>query len=226
MNIEGLGESLVDQLVTRQLVRDYADIYALTADTLAGLERMGAKSAANLVAQIERSKSNDISRLIYALGIRHVGEKAAATLARHLRTMERLLDATVEQLQTVPEIGPVVADSVRAFAAEPHNRDLIERLRKAGVKMTTDLPEPVRGEPEGPLAGKTVVLTGTLKSMTREEATEALEKLGATVAGSVSRKTTYVVHGSDAGSKLEKAQKLGVETLDEDAFLALIMERG
>ena len=225
MNIEGLGESLVDQLVTRQLVRDYADIYALTADTLAGLERMGAKSAANLVAQIERSKSNDISRLIYALGIRHVGEKAAATLARHLRTMERLLDATVEQLQTVPEIGPVVADSVRAFAAEPHNRDLIERLRKAGVKMTTELPEPVGGEPEGPLAGKTVVLTGTLKSMTREEATEALEKLGAKVAGSVSRKTTYVVHGSDAGSKLEKAQKLGVETLDEDAFLALIMER-
>jgi DNA ligase (NAD+) len=226
MNIEGLGESLVDQLVAKGRVRDYADIYALTAEMLAGLERMGAKSAANLVAQIERSKSNDISRLIYALGIRHVGEKAAATLARHLRTMERLLDATVEQLQAVPEIGPVLADSVRAFAAEPHNRDLIERLRKAGVKMITDLPEPVSGEPEGPLAGKIVVLTGTLKSMTREQATEALEKLGAKVAGSVSKKTTYVVHGSDAGSKLEKAQKLGVETLDEDAFLALIMGRG
>jgi len=225
MNIEGLGESLVDQLVSKELVRDYADIYALTAETLVGLERMGVKSAANLLAQIERSKSNDIARLIYALGIRHVGEKAAATLARHLRTMERLLDATVDELQTVSEIGPVVADSVRAFAAEPHNRDLIERLRKAGVKMTTDLPEPV-SEPEGPLAGKTVVLTGTLKSMTREQATEALEKLGAKVAGSVSRKTTYVVHGSDAGSKLEKAQKLGVETLDEDAFLALIMGRG
>jgi DNA ligase (NAD+) len=157
----------VDQLVRRELVRDFADIYGLTADALAGLERMGTKSAANLVEQIERSKSNDISRLIYALGIRHVGEKAAATLARHLRTMERVLNATEEDLQRVPEIGPVVADSVRAFAVEPHNRDLMECLRKAGVKMTTDLPEPVSGEPEGPLAGKTVVLTGTLKSMTR-----------------------------------------------------------
>src|SRR5207237_1365631 len=239
MNIEGLGASLIDQLLEKEMIRDYSDLYKLDADALEQLvvtpkeprsdrarPRKLGKVARNVVQQIEQSKSNDISRLIYALGIRHVGEKAAATLARHLRTMERLLDATVEQLQTVPEIGPVVADSVRAFAAEPHNRDLIERLRKAGVKMTTDLPEPVRGEPEGPLAGKTVVLTGTLKSMTREEATEALEKLGATVAGSVSRKTTYVVHGSDAGSKLEKAQKLGVETLDEDAFLALIMERG
>jgi DNA ligase (NAD+) len=236
MNIEGLGASLVDQLIEQKLVSDYADLYQLTAEKLENLvvapkeprseravPRKLGKVGRNVVQQIAESRKNDVSRLIYALGIRHVGEKAAATLARHFRSLDRVMSATVEQLQTAPEIGPVVAESVHAFASEPVNRALVEKLREAGVKMTTDLPEPTI-EPEGALAGKTFVLTGTLAKMTREEATAALERLGATVAGSVSKKTSYVVFGSEAGSKLEKAQKLGVETLDEDQFLALIMK--
>jgi DNA ligase (NAD+) len=193
----------------------------LTADTLAGLERMGAKSAANVMAQIERSKANDLSRLVYALGIRHVGEKAAATLARHLRTMDRLMEAPVDRLQTIPEVGPVVAASVRDFADEPRNRTLIARLAAAGVNMASQAPEPT--DQAGPLTGKTFVLTGTLASMSREEATAKLERLGAKVSGSVSKKTSYLVAGEDAGGKLDKAKQLGVETLDEQQFLALIM---
>jgi DNA ligase (NAD+) len=235
MNIEGLGESLIEQLIQQGLVRNFADIYKLTASRLENLvvapreprserarPRKLGKVGVNVVDQIERSKQNDLSRLIYALGIRHVGEKAAATLARHFRTMERVMEAPAEALQSVSEIGPVVAASVRAFADEPRNRQLIVRLAKAGVNMTSRAPEPSH-EP-GPLAGKVFVLTGTLAAMSREEATEALERLGARVAGSVSKKTTYVVAGSDAGSKLEKARQFGVETLDEDAFLKLIIE--
>jgi DNA ligase (NAD+) len=234
MNIEGLGESLIDQLIEQQLVRDCADIYALTLDQLEGLvvtpreprserarPRKLGKVGRNVIQQIDQSKANDLSRLIYALGIRHVGEKVAATLARTFRTMDRLLDAPVEALQATPEIGRVVAASVRAFAEEGRNRRLVERLKAVGVNMTSQAPEPT-DEP-APLAGKTFVLTGTLESMSREEATETLERLGAKVSGSVSRKTTYVVAGSEAGSKLEKARQLGVETLDEPAFLALIM---
>src|SRR5262249_18725438 len=160
--------------------------------------------------QIQRSKTNDLSRLIYGLGIRHVGEKAAATLARHLRTMERVLSTSIEKLQAVPDVGPVVAASIRMFADEPRNRRLIERLAEAERNMTSQAPEPT--DERGPLSGKVFVLTGTLASMTREQATEAVERLGARVAGSVSKKTDYVVAGSDAGSKLEKARKLGVET--------------
>ena len=235
MNIEGLGASLVDQLIEQRLVTDYADLYHLTAEQLENLvvapkeprseravPRKLGKVGRNVVQQIENSKTNDLSRLIYAVGIRHVGEKAAVTLARHFRSMERVMHATVEELQTAPEIGPVVAASVHAFASEPVNKTLVDKLREAGVKMTTDLPEPAL-EPEGRLAGKTFVLTGTLAKMTREDATAALERLGAKVVGSVSKKTSYVVVGSEAGSKLEKAQKLGVETLDEEQFLALIM---
>jgi DNA ligase (NAD+) len=235
MNIEGLGESLVEQLIEQGLVKTFADIYKLTVSRLENLvvapreprserarPRKLGKVGSNVVEQIERSKENDLSRLIYALGIRHVGEKAAATLARHFRTMERVMEAPVEALQSVPEIGPVVAASVRAFADEPRNRQLVARLAKAGVNMTSRAPEPSH-EP-GPLAGKVFVLTGTLAAMSREEATEALERLGARVAGSVSKKTGYVVAGSDAGSKLEKARQLGIETLDEDAFLKLIMK--
>jgi DNA ligase (NAD+) len=160
--------------------------------------------------------------LIYALGIRHVGEKAATTLARHLRTMGGVMEASLEQLQNVPDVGPVVAASIRKFAEEPRNVELVRRLASAGVNMTTSLPEPSSGA-NAPLAGQTVVLTGTLASMTREEATAALERLGARVAGSVSRKTTFVVAGADAGSKLEKARQLGIEVLDEEAFRRLIM---
>jgi DNA ligase (NAD+) len=235
MNIEGLGESLVDQLIERGLVKDFADVYALTADQLESLvvmprsprseravPRKLGKVGRNVVAQIARSKENDLSRLIYALGIRHVGEKGAATLARHFRTMDGLLNAPIEALQSVPEIGPVLAESVRAYADEPHNRALIEKLAAAGVNMTTRQPEPGTGAP-GRLAGKTFVLTGTLSTLTREEAEAAIGRLGGKVSGSVSRKTSYLVVGEDAGSKLEKARTLGVQTLTEDDFKALIM---
>ena len=236
MNVEGLGASLVDQLLEQRLVHDFADLYHLTAEQLENLvvapkeprseravPRKLGKVGRNVFEELERSKANDLSRLIYALGIRHVGEKAAATLARHFRTMERVMDAQVEDLQTAPEIGPVVAESVRAFADEPRNRELVDRLAKAGVKMTTDLPEPAI-EPAGPLAGRTFVLTGTLETMTREQAAERLERLGAKVAGSVSKKTSVVVYGSEAGSKLEKARQLGVETWDEQQFRANIIK--
>jgi DNA ligase (NAD+) len=236
MNIEGLGASLVDQLIEQHLVHDYADLYHLAAEQLENLvvapkeprseravPRKLGKVGRNVVRQIENSKQNDLARLIYGLGIRHVGEKAAATLARHFRSMDRLMSASVDDLQTAPEIGPVVAESVRAFAAESHNQALVAGLAAAGVKMTTDLPEPAV-EAEGPLAGKTFVLTGTLETMTREEATALLERLGAKVAGSVSRKTNVVVYGGDAGSKLEKARKLGVETWDERQFRANIIK--
>lgn len=235
MNIEGLGEALVDQLIDQGLIRDAADIYSLTAEQLEELvvspkdprsekarPRKLGKVGRNVVEQIERSKQNDLARLVYGLGIRHVGEKAAATLARAFRTMDAVLQAPLEALQTVADIGPVVAASVREFADEPRNRDLVERLKAAGVNTTSQAPDP--GTEPGPLAGKVFVLTGTLASMTREEAQAALEHLGARVSGSVSKKTSYLVAGTDAGSKLEKARGLGVETLDEQAFLALIMK--
>jgi DNA ligase (NAD+) len=236
MNIEGLGASLVDQLIEQGLVHDFADLYRLTASQLETLvvapkeprseravPRKLGKVGINVVDEITRSKSNDLARLIYALGIRHVGEKAAATLAKHFRTMDRIMMESPEALQSVAEIGPVVAASVRAFAEEPLNLALVARLKEAGVNMDSQAPEP--NDQPGPLSGKTIVLTGTLASMSREEATEALERLGANVSGSVSKKTSYLVFGSDAGSKLEKAQKLGVETLDEEKFLTLIMKR-
>ena len=183
------------------------------------------KVGRNVVEQIERSKANDLSRLIYALGIRHVGEKAAATLARHFRTMDAdHVEAPVEALQSVAEIGPVVAASVRAFADEPRNLDARRPPRRGRRQHGRPGCRSRRDQP-GPLAGKTFVLTGTLASMSREEATEALERLGAKVSGSVSKKTSYLVVGSDAGSKLEKARQLGVETLDEEAFLTLIMKQ-
>jgi DNA ligase (NAD+) len=235
MNIEGLGESLVDQLAEQGLVHDFADLYRLEAAQLENLvvaprdprsdravPRKLGKVGRNVVEQIERSRSNDLSRLIYALGIRHAGEKAAATLARHFRSLDRLMNASMEELQTAPEVGPVLAEAVRAYADEPRNRALIEKLKVAGVNMTTSLAEP-EAEVAAPLAGKTFVLTGALATMTREEATAVLEQLGARVAGTVSKKTHYVVAGSEAGSKLEKARQLGVEVLDEDAFRGLIM---
>jgi DNA ligase (NAD+) len=236
MNIEGLGESLVDQLIEQGLVHDFADLYRLTPEQLEGLvvtpreprseravPRKLGKVGRNVTAQIEQSKRNDLSRLVYALGIRHVGEKAAATLSRHLRTMPAILAATVDELQTVPDIGPVVADSIRSFAAEPKNQALVAKLADAGVNMASQQPPPAVAE-AGPLAGKTFVLTGTLETMSREDAAAAIERLGGKVSGSVSRKTSYLVVGADAGSKLEKAQQLGVPTLTEEAFRAIIEE--
>ncbi|HEX4348504.1 MAG TPA: NAD-dependent DNA ligase LigA [Vicinamibacterales bacterium] len=236
MNIEGLGASLVDQLLEQGLVKDFADVYHLEEAALENLvvtprdpksdrarPRKLGKVGRNVMAEIERSKQNDLSRLLYALGIRHVGEKAAATLARQFRSMSRILDAPVEALQTVPDIGPVVAESMRLFADEPKNRALVARLAKAGVNMESQAPPPST-EP-GPLAGKTYVITGTLDAMSREAATAALEQRGARVSGSVSKKTTALVAGTDAGNKLEKARALGIEILDEAKLLALIMKQ-
>jgi DNA ligase (NAD+) len=235
MNIEGLGESLVDQLIEQGLVRDFADLYHLQPAQLEELvvapkaprseravPRKLGKVGRNVAEQIDRSRMNDLSRLVFALGIRHIGEKAAATLARHLRTMDAILDAPVEHLQRIPDVGPVVAASVRAFSEEPHNRALIARLAQAGVNMTSQQP-PVEQEAAGPLTGKTFVITGTLASMTREEATSAIERLGGKVAGSVSKKTSCVVAGAEAGSKLEKAKGLGIPILDEAEFKRLII---
>jgi DNA ligase (NAD+) len=234
MNIEGLGESLVDQLIEQGLVRDFADLYHLTAEQLENLvvtpreprseravPRKLGKVGRNVVEQIERSRQNDLSRLVYALGIRHVGEKAASTLARHMRTMNAILDAPLEALQTIPEIGPVLAASVRAFADEPHNRALLAKLEAAGVNMASRQPAPNIDAP-GLLAGKTFVLTGTLPTMTREEATKAIEELGGKVASSVSKKTSYVVAGDEAGTKLEKARQLGTPILSEPEFREII----
>ena len=237
MNIEGLGESLVDQLIEKGLVRDFSDLYHLTAGELENLvvmprlprseravPRKLGKVGRNVVEQIERSRQNDLPRLVYGLGIRHVGEKVAATLARHFRTMEHLLEASIEMLQTAPEIGPVVAASVKSFADEPRNREVIAKLAAAGVNMMSQQPAPGRGAGGAPLAGKTFVLTGTLGQMSREEATAAIESRGGKVTGSVSRKTSYLVVGQDAGSKLDKAKELGVPTLSEDEFRTLILK--
>jgi DNA ligase (NAD+) len=230
MNIEGLGASLVDQLIEQDLVRDFGDLYHLPAEQLEALvvapkdpkseravPRKLGKVGRNVFEQIERSKTNDLSRLVYGLGVRHIGEKAAATLARHLRTMRAILDAPVEALQAIPEIGPVLAASVRAFAEEPHNRALVDKLAAAGVNMDSQQPPP-SVVAAGALAGKTFVLTGTLPAMTREEATVLIEELGGKVAGSVSKKTSYVVAGDEAGSKLQKAEQLGIPVLDEAGF--------
>jgi DNA ligase (NAD+) len=236
MNIEGLGESLIAQLLESRLVSDYADLYALSAESLAGLtstssrsdgkevqRRFGEKNAAKVVAQIERSRSNELWRLIYGLGIRHVGERAAQVLARAFGSMDALCAATVQQLQNTPEIGPVLAQSAREWLDEPRNRALIDKLNAAGVRMEAPAEERARfGTAGGPLKGSTYVLTGTLSSMTREEATAAIERLGGKVAGSVSRKTTAVIVGADPGGKAEKAHALGVPILDEAQFRAII----
>ena len=221
MNIEGLGESLIEQLVERGLVRDVADLFDLDAPTLENLERMGKKSAANLLAEIERSKANDVWRLIHGLGIRHVGERGAQVLVDHFGSVAGLVAASLEDLQQVREVGPVLAASARQWFDEPSNRRLLERLTAAGVRVEA----PARAKPEGPqpLDGLTFVITGTLEAMSRDEAQRRIEVLGGKVTSSVSKKTSYLVTGADAGSKLEKARTLGVATLDEPAFLKLIM---
>lgn len=221
MNIEGLGESLVDQLVSKALVHDYADLYALTVDQLAELERMGKKSAANLVAELDASRHLELWRLLHGIGIRHVGERGAQALAAAFHSMARLRAATVEQMQSVPDVGTVVAASVRSFLDEPRNQTLVDRLAAAGVRMED---EHVEGaETPKPLAGQTFVITGTLDQLTREAAEERIAALGGKVSGSVSKKTRWIVVGRDPGSKIEKARAVGTPELDEAAFLKLIM---
>ena len=219
MNIEGFGESLVDSVVDAGLVQDPADVYHLTAEALAALERMGKKSAANVVREIEKSRTAGLARVIYALGIRHVGERGAAALAAAFGSMQAICAASLEQLQAVPDVGPVVAASVRTWLDAPANQHLIERLGAAGVDLTAPL---AAGGAPGPLSGQTWVITGTLDSMTRDEAQAALERLGAKVSGSVSKKTAALLAGHDAGSKLEKARSLGVREVGEAEFRDLI----
>ena len=219
MDIEGLGEKLVDQLVEGGVVRTPADLYTLGIAKLAELERMAEKSAANLATAIEKSKDASLARFIYALGIRNVGEVTAKDLARHFGKLDNLVGASVEQLLEVRDVGPVVAESIAAFMREKHNVEVIERLSRV---LRLKEAEPARVAAAGPFAGKIVVLTGTLASMTRDEAKDRIEAAGGKVTGSVSKKTDYVVAGTEAGSKLDKANELGVAVLDEEKFLKLI----
>ncbi|HEV2228636.1 MAG TPA: NAD-dependent DNA ligase LigA [Steroidobacteraceae bacterium] len=220
LDIEGLGDKVVEQLVEHELVRSPADLYDLTAEQLAGLERMGEKSAANLVASIGKSKETTLPRLLYALGIREVGEATALALARHFGTLDALMRASEAEIQQVEDIGPVVAAHVAAFFASEDHTNVIKSLRKKGVKW----PEVARAPADegAPLAGRTFVLTGTLGSMTREEAEEALTARGAKVSGSVSKETSFVVAGAEPGSKLARAHELGIPVLDEEGLRALL----
>lgn len=220
MDIDGLGDAIVDQLLARELVRSPADLYDLTVEQLEALERMGKKSAENLVAAIEGSKQRPMPRVISSLGIRFVGERTAQFLAAAFPSMDALMAASQEELQRAEEIGPKVALSIREFFEDEHNRALVERLRKAGLQFTYDAPKPA-AVVEG-IAGKTFVLTGTLPTLSRDEAKARIEAVGGKVTGSVSKKTDYVLAGADAGSKLEKAQTLGITVIDEAAFLALL----
>ena len=223
MDIEGLGDKLVDQLVDEHIIRSLPDLYRLTVVQLAQLDRMAEKSAQNIVAALEQSKHTTLNRFLFALGIRHVGESTAKDLARHFGKLESIMSASVEQLLQVPDVGPVVAQSIHDFFAEAHNREVVQQLRELGVQWE---------EHEGtanvvlPLTGKTFVLTGTLPTMSRDEAKAQLEALGAKVAGSVSKKTTVVVAGAEAGSKLDKARELNVPVWDEAALQALLAKQG
>jgi DNA ligase (NAD+) len=218
MNIEGLGDSLVDQLLEKRFVRAIPDIYSLRYDDLASLERMGPKSSQNLLAEIEKSKSRDLAALVFALGIRHVGERLAQTLAGYFRTLDALAEASAEKLTKVEDIGPKVAESIVFFFRQPENIALIRKLKEAGLSFES------RADSRGarPLAGKTFVLTGTLAGMEREEAKEVIEGLGGKVTSSVSSKTDYLVIGESPGSKLDKARKLNIATLNEQEFLKLV----
>ena len=219
MDIEGLGGKLVDQLVDGNVVRTLPDLYRLGLTALSSLDRMAEKSAQNVLAALEKSKSTTLNRFLFGLGIRHVGEATAKDLARHFGLLDAIMDASVEQLLEVRDVGPVVAESIHTFFAQPHNREVVEQLRACGVHW--DEGAPAAKAPQI-LAGKTVVLTGTLPTMGRDEAKELLEAAGAKVSGSVSKKTSYVVAGAEAGSKLVKAQELGVPVLDEAGMLALL----
>ena len=216
MDIEGLGDKLVDQLVDAQVVRVLPDLYRLGLSSLAALDRMAEKSAQNVLAALEKSKSTTLQRFLFGLGIRNVGESTARDLAKHFGKLDAIMDASVEELLQVKDVGPVVADSIHTFFAQPHNREVVEQLRACGVHW-----EPAEKAPQI-LAGLTVVLTGTLPTLGRDAAKDMLEAAGAKVSGSVSKKTSYVVAGAEAGSKLAKAEELGVPVLDEAGMLALL----
>ncbi len=217
LDIEGLGEKLVEQLVDSGRVKSLADLFSLRPLELVGLDRMGQKSADNLVEAIDKARAPALGRLLFALGIRHVGETTARDVARHFGSIEAIMDADEDALSSVPDVGPVVAGSIRRFFAEQHNREVIDQLKAQGVHPVAEaVPE------DTTLAGKTCVLTGTLHNWTREEASMRIQAAGGKVSGSVSKKTAYLVAGEDAGSKLTKAQELGVTVLDEDALKELL----
>jgi DNA ligase (NAD+) len=218
LNIDGLGSKLIEQLVDAGMVKNPGDLYRLTATELAILERMGEKSAAKLVDSLERSKQTTLARFLFALGIRDVGEATADALASHFRTLASIQEASIEDIEEVPDIGPVTAAHVHAFMAEPRNREVIAALVRLGVKW----PEATLADvSDSAFSGKTIVLTGKLSSLSRDEAAERVRQLGGKVAGSVSKNTDYVVAGADAGSKLRKANELGIKILDEGEFLEL-----
>jgi DNA ligase (NAD+) len=222
LDIEGLGEKLVDQMVDGNLIRTLPDLYRLGLGHLVSLDRMAEKSAQNVLAALEKSKRTTLPRFLYGLGIRHVGETTAKDLARYFGALDPIMNASVEQLLEVPDVGPVVAESIHTFFEQPHNREVVEQLRACGV--TWEEGQPAARAPK-PLAGKTIVLTGTLPTLTRDEARDMLEAAGAKVAGSVSKKTDYVVAGAEAGSKLDKARELGVAILDEQGLKDLLHGR-
>jgi DNA ligase (NAD+) len=220
MDIEGLGEVLVDTLVDKGMVRDVADLYNLKVEEIAALERMAEKSGTNLIDQIEASKTRGLQRLLYGIDIRHVGERYAKILANHFRSIDRLADASVEELDDIPEIGLAVAESVHSWFRDPKNLDLIQRLKAAGVQMEMDAASTAALDER--FVGKTFVLTGKLENYTRDEAAKLIEERGGRVSSSVSKKTDYVIAGSDAGSKLTKAETLGIAILNESAFADML----
>ncbi len=234
VDIEGLGDKLVDQLVEADVVHTTADLYRLGIAALSNLQRMAEKSATNLLVSIEKSKSTTLAKFLFGLGIRHVGETTAKDLAKYFGNLDAIMMASVEQLLEVHDVGPIVAQSIRQFFDEVHNREVVEQLRACGVHWPEVESKHQGGSPgenalngapvvdPGPFNGKTVVLTGTLSTMTRDEAKDKLEALGAKISGSVSKKTHYVVAGAEAGSKLDKAVELGVTVLDENAFILLL----
>ncbi|CAN7271090.1 NAD-dependent DNA ligase LigA [Polaromonas sp. LjRoot131] len=219
VEVEGLGDKLVEQLVDANIIRTLPDLYKLGLTALAELDRMAEKSANNLLEALEKSKQTTLPRFLFGLGIRHVGEATAKELARHFGKLDAIMDATEEQLLEVSDVGPIVAQSIRTFFEQPHNREVVEQLRACGV--TWEEGEPAARAPQ-PLSGKTFVITGTLPSLSRDEAKDKVEAAGGKVAGSVSKKTDYVVAGEEAGSKLVKAQTLGVPVIDEAALLAML----
>ncbi|HFE53657.1 MAG TPA: NAD-dependent DNA ligase LigA, partial [Bacteroidetes bacterium] len=223
MDIDGLGEKLVDQLVDKGLVKDLADLYFLKKEDLVKLERMGEKSAENLLRAIEESKNRSLDRVLYGLGIRYVGEHMARVLIDHFGSIEALKNATYEDLIQIPEVGPVVAQSVVTFFRQPENLKLLERLKQAGVRLEQ---APEERKKSDLLAGKTFVFTGALKSFTREEAQRLVEELGGRAASSVSRKTDYVVVGENPGSKAQRARELGIPMITEEEFKRMIGMEG
>ena len=219
MNIDGCGPSVINALMDAGLVRDAADLYNLQKEDVLKLDRMGEKSADKLLAALEASKANELDKLLFALGIRHVGAKVARTLATEFGSMERLLEAQPEQLAAIRDIGDKIAESVVTWLSVPTNRDLLERLAAAGLTMTFTAPA---SQEDNPFFGKTIVFTGTLPTLGRAEAKTMAQDAGAKVSGSVSKKTDYVVAGEEAGSKLDKANALGVKVIDEAEFLQML----